>query len=87
MRRAVLTVFTRLGSVAAPGVVSAISEETPMSASTTTIPRAVHQTPYEYRLALVSAVLQDQAGLKATKARDAAVLVLHSIDTIPEHVR
>lgn len=45
------------------------------------------QTPYEYRLGLVVAVLQERAGLDAAAAGEAAALVLHSIDTIPEHVR
>jgi hypothetical protein len=49
--------------------------------------RARGQTPYEYRLSLVLGVLQDQAGLHGPAARNAAVLVLRSIDTIPESVR
>lgn len=58
-----------------------------MSARKSKVVHTPGQAPYEYRLDLVTGVLQDQTDLDTSAARDTAVLVLRAINTIPEHVR
>ena len=58
-----------------------------MTAPTTISRRPRGQSPYDYRLGLVVAAIQEQTDLDGAAAREAAVSVLHAIDTIPEYVR
>ncbi|MEO5832987.1 MAG: DUF6307 family protein [Nakamurella sp.] len=58
-----------------------------MTAVKSTVMHTPGQAAYEYRLDLVTGVLQKQTGLDAPAARETAVLVLRAINTIPEHVR
>jgi hypothetical protein len=74
-------------SVDDPGATVGPTEETSMDTSTEAVPRTRGRTPYEHRLGLVVAALQQQTDLDAAGARTAAVSVLHAIDTIPEHIR
>lgn len=58
-----------------------------MTALKSTVAHTPGQAAYEYRLDLVTGVLQQHTDLDTPVARETAVLVLRAINTIPEHVR